>query len=169
VDELRYETLAEEDVSDELRALAGELLVECFGVEAARTRGWTKHPPTYRALIWDGGVLVGNEIGCRLECTPSIALYGVGDLAVRPEWRGRGIAKALGGATREEAARRNADAIVCSTVELGRYSVAKGWEPVQPGELYLRRRFRWDLRLYKDWYFRWYGPKTVPLTIDQLF
>lgn len=167
--DLRQELLAEEDVTDEIRALAGELLVECFGAEQARERAWVHHPPAYRALIWDGDVLVGNEMGCLLECTPQISLFGVGDLAVRPEWRGRGIAKTLGRMTREEAERRNAHAILCSTVELGPHTLKFGWVPVQPGELYLRRRFRPDLRLYKDWYVKWLGRKTVPLTIARLF
>ena len=167
--ELRYQVLPEEDITDETRALAGELLVECFGVDGARERAWVHHPPTYRALIWDGDVLVGQEMGCVLECTPPIALYGVGDLAVRPGWRGHGIAKSLGHMTHDEAITRKAHAILCSTVELGPYTLKFGWEPIQPGELYLRRRFRSDLRLYKNWYAKWLGSKTVPLTIASLF
>jgi GNAT superfamily N-acetyltransferase len=166
---LRYELLREEDVTDEVRALVGGLLEECFGDRGAGKRTWVHHPPTYRALVWDGDVLVGNEMGCVLECIPPIALYGVGDLAVRPAWRGCGIAKSLGHMTHDEGIRRGADAILCSTVELGPYTVLNGWDPVQPGELFLRRRHRRDLRLYRDWYVKWLGPKTVPLRIDSLF
>jgi GNAT superfamily N-acetyltransferase len=168
VGQLRYELLAEQDVTDEIRVLAGELLVECFGVEEARERAWVHHPPIYRALIWDGDVLVGNEMGCLLE-HPQIDPYGVGDLAVRPGWRGHGIAKSLGHMTHDEAITRDAHAILCSTVELGPYTLKFGWEPIKPGELYLRRRFRPNLRLYKNWYAKWLGPKTVPLTIARLF
>ena len=38
--------------------------------------------------------------------------------------------------------------------------------PVQPGELYLRRRFRSDLPLVANWYVQWHGTKVAPLTID---
>ena len=169
VPDLRSEVIAEEDLTDEMRALAGELLFECFGVEGTLDRAWVHHPPNYRALIWDGDVLVGQEMGCVLECSPPIALFGVGDLAVHPQWRGRGIAKTLGHMTHDEAISRNAHAILCSTVELGPYTLKFGWEPIQPGELYLRRRFRPDLRLHKNWYAKWLGPKTVPLTIARLF
>jgi GNAT superfamily N-acetyltransferase len=171
VEELRYELLAETDVTDEIRALAGELLVECLGVRAARDRGWANHAPDFRVLVWDGKILVGNEMGCVVDCTPPILVYGIGDAAVREGWRGRGIAKVMGLMTTDEGMRRNADALLCSTVQLGHYIVTeRGWEPINAGELYLRRRFRrWKVRLVHNWYVKWGGPKIVPLTIGSLF
>jgi GNAT superfamily N-acetyltransferase len=170
VGDVRYELIAEEDLTDETRALAGELLFDCFGVEKARSRAWIHHPPTYRVLAWEGETLVGNEMGCVLECEPPALVYGIGDAAVRDGWRGRGVAKIMGRMTTDEGIRRKADALLCSTVQLGHYIVAElGWEPVNPGELYLRRRFRRKHRLLHDWYVRWSGQKIVPLTIRGLF
>ena len=109
-------------------------------------------------------------MGCVLECAPPALVYGIGDAAVRDGWRGRGVAKIMGRMTTDEGIRRNADALLCSTVQLGRYIVAElGWEPVNAGELYLRRRFRRKHRLFHDWYVRWSGQKIVPLTIRGLF
>jgi hypothetical protein len=63
VGDVRYELIAELDLTDATRAVAGELLFECFGVEKARSRAWIHHPPTYRVLAWEGETLVGNEMG----------------------------------------------------------------------------------------------------------
>jgi GNAT superfamily N-acetyltransferase len=172
VPDLRYELLAEVDVTDESRALASALLSECFNpaeYPGARRRGWLLHPPSYRVLAWDGDVLVGQEMGCVVGCDPPILVHGFGDLAVREGWRGHGVATRMGALLREEAVRQRADACLSFTSRLVGTMREHGMEPVRPGELYLRRRFRRNLPLVKDWYVRWYGTKTVPLTIDNRF
>jgi GNAT superfamily N-acetyltransferase len=93
VAEIRYEVLAEEDVTDTQRRLAGALLHEVFGKKRVRRRGWVLHRPAYRVLVWDGDDLVGAEMGCHVRCAPLIDLHGFGDAAVREDARGRGIAR----------------------------------------------------------------------------
>jgi GNAT superfamily N-acetyltransferase len=172
VPDLRYELLAEVDVTDERRALVDALLGECFDLAeypGARGRGWLRHSPSYRVLVWDGDVLVGQEMGCFVGCDPPIVLHGFGDLAVREGWRGRGVATRLGALLREEAIRQRVDAVLCFTSRLVGTMREHGMEPVRSGEVYLRRRFRRDLPFVEDWYVRWYGTKTVPLTIHHRF
>ena len=164
--DVRYELLAEEDVSDETRSLAGELLAQAFGASRARRRGWILRRPLYRVLVWDGNALVGNETGCLVGCDPPIVVHGLADAAVREGWRSAGIARAMGALIHEEAIRRGAAAAMCYTGSLGPVAAEHGMQPVQPGELYLRRRFRRDLPLVTGWYVRWHGKKVAPLTID---
>ena len=71
----------------------------------------------------------------------------------------------MGALIHEEAIRRGAAAAMCIRGSLGP-SPEHGMQPVQPGELYLRRRFRRDLPLVTGWYVRWHGKKVAPLTID---
>ena len=164
--DVRYELLAEDDVRNESLALAGALLCEAFGPSRARRRGWTHRRPLYRVLVWDGEVLVGNEAGCLVGCDPPIVVHALADAAVREGWRSAGIARAMGALIHEEAIRRGAAAAICHTGSLGPVAAEHRMQPVQPGELYLRRRFRRDLPLVTSWYVRWHGKKVAPLTID---
>jgi hypothetical protein len=75
----------------------------------------------------------------------------------------------MGAILHDEAIRRSADAVLCATGQLRRIVLKHGMEPVRPGEIYLRRRFRWDLPLVKGWYVRWHTKKMVPLRIDRKF
>ena len=164
--DVRYELLAEEDVPEETLARAGELLCEAFGPTRARRRGWTHRRPLYRVLVWDGDVLVGNEGGCLVGCEPPIVVHALADAAVREGWRSAGIARAMGALIHEEAIRHGADAAICHTGSLGPVAADHRMQPVQPGDLYLRRRFRRNLPLVENWYMRWHGKKVATLTID---
>jgi hypothetical protein len=168
VGDLRYELLAEEAVSDDARALAGALLEEAFGESRARQRGWTLRRPLYRVLVWDGDVLVGNETGCLVGCEPPIVVHGIADAAVREGWRSLGIARAMGALLHQEAIRRGAAAVIAYTGSLGRVAAEHEMRAAEPGELYLRRRFRRNVPLVADWYVRWHGERVAPLTIDGL-
>jgi GNAT superfamily N-acetyltransferase len=165
VGDVRYEVLAEEHVPEEGLAQAAELLDACFGGSKVRGRSWILRRPLYRVLAWDGEVLVGNEMGCLVGCTPRISLHAFADAAVRPEWRSGGVARAMGALLHEEAIRRDAAAVVCHTGRLGRVAAEHGMEAVRPGELFLRRRPRRPLPLVENWYVRWHRARVVPLTI----
>jgi GNAT superfamily N-acetyltransferase len=158
--------VAEEDVADATLVSAGEVLCEAFGFSQARSRGWTIRRPLYRVLVWDGDILVGNEGGCLVGCDPPLVLHGIADAAVRPDWRSKGIARDMGAMIHEEAIRRGAAAVICDTGMLGGVAHEHGMRAVEPGELYLRRRFRRDLPLVANWYVRWHGSPVAPLTID---
>ncbi len=162
---IRYELLAEEAVPSTSLALANELLTEAFGESRVQGKAWISRRPFYRVLAWDGDVLVGNEAGCLVECKPPIVIHGIADAAVRVGWRSRGIARELGTHIHQEAIRRGAAAVICDTGALGRVAVEHEMRAVQPGELYLRRRFRRPLPLVENWYVRWHGEQIVPLTI----
>ncbi|MGZ4335437.1 MAG: hypothetical protein ACXVRJ_14350 [Gaiellaceae bacterium] len=164
--DVRYEVLAEENVPEESLALAAELLEESFGTARTRGRSWILRRPLYRALAWDGDALVGNEIGCLVDCNPSIVVHGLADAAVRRDWRSRGIAREMGARLHDEAIRRGAAAVISHTGALGRVAAEHGMAAVQPGELFLRRRFRRPLPLVENWYVRWHTDRVVPLTID---
>jgi GNAT superfamily N-acetyltransferase len=162
---IRYELLDDVDVPEATLALAGALLCDAFGPSRARRRGWTLLRPLYRVLVWDGDVLVGNEAGCLVGCDPPILLHGIADAAVRDGWRSAGIARAMGAMIHQEAIRRGAAAVICDTGTLGRAALEHGMRAVEPGELYLRRRFRRDLPLVANWYVRWHGKRVAPLAI----
>ena len=163
---VRYEVIAEENVPEESLALAAELLGESFGVAQTHGRSWILRRPLYRVLAWDGDVLVGNEMGCLIDCNPSIDLHGLADAAVQRDWRSRGIAREMGARLHEEAIRRGAAAVIAHTGALGRVAGEHGMVAVQPGELFLRRPFRRPLPLVENWYVRWHTDPVVPLTID---
>jgi hypothetical protein len=165
VGDVRYEVLAEEDVPDKSLAQAGELLGACFGESEARGRSWILRRPLYRVLAWNGDVLVGNEMGCLVDCTPRIDVHALADAAVRSEWRSGGIARTMGALLHEEAIRRGAAAVVCHTGRLGRVALEHDMEAFRPGELFLRRRLRRPLPLVENWYVRWHAAKVVPLTL----
>ena len=167
--EIRLELLAEEDVTDAQRALAGALISESFDAPQARNRGWILCRPIYRVFAWDGDLLVGCEKVCLVGCKPPVVVHGLGDAAVREGWRLRGIARAMGALLHQEGVRRGAHAVMSYTPVLGGVALERGMEPVRPGEVYLSRRLRRDLPLVENWYVRWHGEKVVPLTIDGRF
>jgi len=156
-------------VPQETLALAGELLCHAYGPSRARRRGWALMRPLYRVLVWDGDVLVGNETGCLVGCDPPMILHGIADAAVREGWRSLGIARTMGALIHEEAIRRGAGAVASYTGVLGRVALEHGMRAVEPGELYLRRRFRRDRPLVEGWYVRWHGEEIAPLTIHARF
>jgi GNAT superfamily N-acetyltransferase len=107
----------------------------------------------------------GTRWDASSTATP-IALHGLADAAVRRDWRSRGIAREMGARLHEEAIRRGAAAVIAHTGALGLVAGEHGMVAVQPGELFLRRRFRRPLPLVENWYLRWHTEPVVPLTID---
>jgi len=168
VAEIRYELLAEEDVTDAQRRLAGALLHEVFGKKRVLRRGWILHRPAYRVLAWEGDDLVGAEMGCLVDCTPPLDLHGFGDAAVREDARGHGIARRMGALVLEEAQRRRADAGLCKTSALAQLVLEHGMVPVRPGELYHNVRGRRQ-PLLDGWFIKWFGEPVAPLVIKQRF
>jgi len=168
VGDVRYEILAEENVPEKSLALAADLLEESFGAAMTHGRSWILRRPLYSVLARDGGVLVGNEMGCLVGCSPPIALHELADAAVRRDWRSRGIARDMGALLHKEAIRRGAAAVIAYTGALGPVAGEHAMVAVQPGELFLRRRLRRPLPLVENWYLRWHTEPIVPLTIDGL-
>ena len=166
---IRLEFLDEEDVTDEQRALAGDLLWEAFRNEIALGRGCILHRPAYRAFAWAGNELVGVGMGCFPQCDPPIRLCGLGDGAVRAEWRGRGIWRAIS-KPRFETLRQIEPGIeaMLGCTQFGSVLLDLGFRPVGSGELRLGRPGGKIVDLHRGWYVHWFR-EPVPLLLERRF
>jgi GNAT superfamily N-acetyltransferase len=97
------------DLGDAAQARAVVELIDCYArdtmgggeplpaaVSAALVPGLRQHPTTLVFLAWDGVQPVGVAV-CFIGYSTFAAkrLVNIHDLSVRPEWRGRGVGRAL--------------------------------------------------------------------------
>jgi GNAT superfamily N-acetyltransferase len=101
------------------RRIAALLSLTLDDGDLYRERAWRTLAPAFRvvALGADGDV-VGQGSCFAVPCTPAVALVGLGDVAVDPDHRRRGIARTLCRMATQEAWRRGARAALAKTVPL---------------------------------------------------
>lgn len=81
-----------------------------------RGRAWRTIAPVYRALAFDaGGRPVGQASGFAVASEPDVAVFGLGDVAVDPAHRRRGLARELCRVATSEARRRRAGVLLAKT------------------------------------------------------
>lgn len=110
------QVVAEPDLSRRLRREAGALLAHEWG-PAWRVEGHAgEHAPTFRAIACNGeGHIVGQVSAFWIPTDPALALVGLGDLVVKPRYRGRGIARRVCAEAFAACRERAADAVLVDT------------------------------------------------------
>jgi GNAT superfamily N-acetyltransferase len=125
-------TIAEGGLSADERRRIGELLAGILDEgHRYRERGWRTLPPLFRSLaVTASGEVVGQVSGFGVQAWPAVRVIGLGDLAVDPSWRGRGLARALCSAVVCEAWERDADVLLAKTRPMRRVLADLGFQPV---------------------------------------
>jgi GNAT superfamily N-acetyltransferase len=113
---MEIRVLDEDAVGASLRARVGELLAGILD-DGPRYRGegWRTLRPCFRVVALDDGAPVGQVSGFAVEARPEVRLIGLGDLAVDPGHRMRGLARRLCAAATTEARRRGAGVMLAKT------------------------------------------------------
>ena len=112
-------------------------------------RGWRRLRPAFRVLARQDVAVVGQVSAFLLDTDPPRQAYGVGDLVVSPDRRGRGIARALLERVVEACAQqRGAELILTDTALMASVFSRLGFEPVERFAMYYERgdACRWHRR-----------------------
>ena len=115
---IEYELVPEADLDEQtLRELSGLLssVMKRLGPQYAE-RPWRRIRPEYRGIARMDGEIVGQLSAFRVRTEPERVLYGLGDLAVAPHARGRGVAVELGESITQECWRRGGEILLVDTV-----------------------------------------------------
>jgi GNAT superfamily N-acetyltransferase len=125
-------TVAESDLGAEERRRIGDLLAGILDEGPRyRDRAWRTLPPLFRSLaVAPSGAVVGQASGFAVQAWPAVRVMGLGDLAVEPAWRGRGLARGLCSAVVREAWERDAGVLLAKTRPMRRVLADLGFEPV---------------------------------------
>jgi predicted N-acetyltransferase YhbS len=91
---------------------------------------WRTIPPAFRAVVSRDGRVVGQASGFAVETEPDVDLVGLGDVAVDPQHRRRGLARALCRLVTDEARRRGAAVALAKTKPLRTVLGDLGYRPV---------------------------------------
>lgn len=129
---VEYEIVSESDLDETtLRELSGLLssVMKRLGPQYAE-RPWRRIRPERRAIARIEGEIVGQLSAFRIGCDPPRVLYGLGDLAVAPRARGRGVAVRLGDDMTQECWRRGGEILLVDTVTHKARDFRTGHAPV---------------------------------------
>jgi predicted N-acetyltransferase YhbS len=113
------------------RRQAGELLAAEWGDEWRGDAYAGPYAPQFRVLALDADDAVAGHVSAfAIPTSPPRALFGIGDLVVRGDQRGAGVASAICEAVVGECWSRRADAILVDTLAARRIFERLGFEPV---------------------------------------
>lgn len=121
----------EQDLDPTHRHQAAQLLAAQWGDDWLPDAHAGPHAPHFRALAIDPEGDVSAHLSVfAIPTRPPSTLYGIGDLIVRPNHRGAGLASAICSAAIEECHRRGADTILVDTLAARSIFERLGFEPV---------------------------------------
>jgi predicted N-acetyltransferase YhbS len=121
----------EADLEDAHRRGAGELLSREWGDDWLGDAHAGPYAPSFRALALDpGGSVAGQVSAFAIPTSPPRILFGIGDLVVRTERRGHGIAARICVVVVNECWRRGAEIVLVDTVAARRIFARLGFEAV---------------------------------------
>ena len=143
--------ICEDDLESTDAAQVSVLLGDCITRHRERywQRGWRRLRPAFRALARQDAAVVGQVSAFVLDTDPPRQAYGLGDLVVSPDRRGRGIARALLERVVEACMQqRGAELILTDTVLMTGVLSRLGFEPVERFAVYYERgdACRWHPR-----------------------
>lgn len=135
----RFVLVEEGDLDAELRAGVGMLLAATLDDGPAYVRtGWRTLIPFVRAVAVTGdGIPVGHAAGFRVPCRPHAEVRGLGDVAVDPRHRGRGIARRLCAMATAACWDDGAELVVAKTRPLRGVAADLGYRAVNDFALYV--------------------------------
>ena len=139
--EHRVEFIAEALLEESDRESIATLLAGAFGrhKDSYRTRGWRTIPPTFRVIARADAQIVGQLSVFDIATDPQRRLFGLGDVAVTPDRRRRGVARSLVEHAVEECWRRGADVVLTDTGVLRQVFIALGFAPIPRFAFYYER------------------------------
>ena len=119
-------------MQESLRSELGELLGRWTTREKERYRrlAWRTRPPEFRALVSTGGQVVGQVSTFLIATEPECRLFGFGDLVVREDHRGRGLARMVMLASIDRCRRQGAEVMLADTVAVRANLMRQGFRPV---------------------------------------
>lgn len=128
----------EQRLDPALRAAVGELLAAILDDGPAyRGAGWRTLRPRFRVLALDACGRLGGQVSAFAVGTqPDVGLFGLGDLAVDPRRRGRGVARELCAAAVDGARRRGAGVLLTKTQPMRKVLVELGFAAVERFDYY---------------------------------
>lgn len=129
--------LDEDAVGAPVRAAVGELLAGILD-DGPRYRGqaWRTLRPAFRVLAREGDRPVAQVSGFHVQAEPDVCLYGLGDLAVDPQHRMRGLARRLCADATDEARRRGAGVLLAKTKPMRKVLHELGFVAVERFDYY---------------------------------
>jgi predicted N-acetyltransferase YhbS len=129
--------LDEEAIGAALRAAVGDLLAGILDDGARyRGQGWRTLRPCFRVFALDAGEPVAQVSGFEIRARPDVRVYGLGDLAVDPRHRRRGLARRLCGEVTVEARRRGAGVLLAKTKPMRKVLSELGFVAVERFDYY---------------------------------
>jgi GNAT superfamily N-acetyltransferase len=135
----RFDVLAEERLDRDLRRRIATLLEATLDDGTAYAgRAWRTLAPFERVVAMAGGEVVGNASLFRVPCRPAGKVAGLGDVAVDPRHRRRGIARRLCGLGTAACWRDGSDAVIAKTKPLRGVLADLGFVAVDDLSFYYR-------------------------------
>ncbi len=133
--------IADEDgLSRRLRREAANLLVGEWGGAWRGDAYAGPHPPEFRVIEQSGsGSVVGHVSAFAIPTEPALALYGIGDLVVKPRYRREGVAARVIAAVVHECERRDADVMLVDTEAARRQFSSLGFRLADPWSFFYER------------------------------
>jgi GNAT superfamily N-acetyltransferase len=133
----RFLIVGEDGVERALRGgLATLLAATLDDGERYLRRAWRTLRPTFRVIALEEGEPVGQASCFWVPCRPATPLLGLGDVAVAPDHRRRGVARTLCALATEEGWRLHASAMLAKTKPLRAVLGDLGFEPVTNGRFF---------------------------------
>lgn len=135
---IELRVVEESELDDRLRGEIGEFICDIYERKGASYlgRAWRTIPPAARVLALADNGLVGHVSVFFPRTQPALRLAGIGDLAVAPRARRRGIARALLREAVFQGWRRGADAQVAATEAVRSTLGRLAFSPVEDFSLY---------------------------------
>jgi predicted N-acetyltransferase YhbS len=146
------------------RRQAGELLAAEWGNEWRGDGYAGPYAPQFRVLALDAdGAVTGHVSAFAIPTSPRRALFGIGDLVVRPDRRGAGVASGICDAIVRECWPRGAETVLVDTLAARGIFERLGFEPVVTFRFFYQDGNRCSRRLY--WMAAERAPASAPVEL----
>lgn len=134
----RYLVVDEDGLEADLRRGLAVLLAACLDDgERYRRRGWRTLRPSFRVVALQAdGEPIGQISAFFVPTRPSIRLVGLGDAAVAPDHRLRGVGRTVCGLAVQEAWRLHASAILLKTTPMRKVFADLGFAAAADGPFF---------------------------------
>lgn len=129
---VQVELIYEEELSSEDRQTLGELIAAAFGDDDPREQAyWGQTQPALRLLAREDRVIVAQQSIFEMQSRPVRRVFGLGDLVVRTDHRGQGLARDLVERAVDICRARGAEVILTRTVALRSVFARLGFQPAE--------------------------------------